>query len=141
MNYYTLAVVIAIPVSFLVIWIYYRWKFINEEMADIMSKCLEIEKNCKEGYAVFYPPEGEEYLYKKLAKKGLLWKNPLGGYSFEEAKDRMWAGKSLDGITGVKPKNYQDDDGVIQVYTDDSGNVIRTVTQEDLARKREKKWE
>jgi hypothetical protein len=136
MNYWLLAICAVLPLGFVVFWLYMRHRFIRKEMDDVVAKCQEIEEKCKEGYAVFYPPEGEEYLYKKLAKKGILWANPVGGYSFAEAKGNMWAEAAPKGMARVRPENYKDDDGVVQVFKDEEGNVIRIVTEEDIEKEK-----
>lgn len=110
---------------------------IEIELEDIIQKCRELEEKCKDGYAVFYPVEEEVYLYDMLVKKRVMIKNPIGGYSFAEA-DAIWNGVPRTQYPSVKKGEYQDDDGVLQVYKDDKGNVVKTVTEKDVMQQRRK---
>lgn len=111
-----------------------RRKFIKAELEDVISKCMEVEERCKEGYGVYFPEEDEKYLYEILVKDGIMIRNPMGeGYSFSSAENELWKGVPRDGF--AKAVNYQDDDGVIQVFEDEDGKVIKTVTEDDLKEK------
>jgi hypothetical protein len=108
-------------------------------MNDIIEKCLGLERRCDRGFAVFYPPEEEQYLYDKLVKRGVFMRSPMGdGYCFKHSKE-LWKGTKInEGFAEVRAGEYQDDqDNAVQTFKDEDGNIIRVVTNDDLEKERE----
>lgn len=138
MNYWLLGIFVAVPVGFVIGWLFLMWRFHRREMRDIIEKCLEIEKKCEVGFAVFYPPKEERYLYDKLVKRGTFMRSPMGdGYCFKHASELWKSTKVNKGFAEVRAGEYQDDqDNTVQVFKDEDGNIVRVVTNEEIEKER-----
>lgn len=87
---------------------------VEKELKEILRMCREIDAGVQKGIAAFNPPPGERGYYEVLVERGLMKRNPLGGYSLSSSQDSTW-GKIPDSFYGVG-KEYKDDDGVMQMY-------------------------
>lgn len=109
-----ISIFVAMGIFYTVIY-FVRKSETEKELKDIIRMCREIEdKRTQKGIAAFNPPPGEAGYYEVLVDRGVMKKNPLGGYSFTDSHKKTWGGISESFSSAGD--NYKDDDGIMQVF-------------------------
>jgi len=104
---------------------------IEGELSEIIEYCESVDSRMEKGIAVFSPDEKDKYLYDLLVLKGVMSKNPMGGYSMRSSANKIW-GKIPTEFRSVPEEEYEDDDGVIQVFMNEKQEIEKVITEEDI---------
>jgi hypothetical protein len=109
-------------------------KKLEKELNEVIEMCKKLDNKSSKGVGRFIPNEEDVKLYDILVERGIMVKNNLGGYSFYEDYSRLWSKYKISSNSQIEsPKNYEDDDGILQVYKGiKDGKIITTKTIKEV---------